>query len=167
MSLGLTYAQLRDAAGHLQGRARADVTLLALGEEPERVLRSIIDQPGLTGREIAKTLGVHWGTFQSRFARAGLPSPHTLIVAWRLALAAGLIARGATVKQAAECAGVSSPQSLGRTCREALGQTALATGMDPEKTYQAFVTTLLRERRDQWQRVRPVSGRAGCAGVAA
>jgi hypothetical protein len=80
-------------------------------------------------------------------------------VAWRLALAAGLIARGATVKQAAQWVGVSTPQSLGRTCRGALGQTALTIGMDPEKIYQAFLTTLLRERRDQWQRVRPVSGR--------
>jgi hypothetical protein len=75
MSLGLTFAQLRDARRHLQGRAHADVTFLALGEEPERVLRSIIDQPGLTGREIAKT--------RSRPASRGPGCPRRTPSSWR------------------------------------------------------------------------------------
>ena len=78
-----------------------------------------------TTRMMADTLAINAQTFQSRFLRAGLPSPKRYLAFARLTWAAHLLETpGLSVAAVALRLDASSPQSFGRTVRLTMGMCA-------------------------------------------
>ena len=78
-----------------------------------------------TTRMMADTLAINAQTFQSRFLRAGLPSPKRYLAFARLTWAAHLLETpGLSLAAVALRLDASSPQSFGRTVRLTMGMSA-------------------------------------------
>jgi AraC-like DNA-binding protein len=90
-----------------------------------RFLQAIFAPDPRTAGDIARSVGVPAPTLQSRFARAGLPSPKQYLLSTRILWAAHLAESPAlTVTAISVRLGASSPQSFGRMLRRVLGVTA-------------------------------------------
>ena len=97
---------------------------------------------------------------QSRFGRAGLPSPKSYLAAMRLVHATLLFERqGYTVADVAYRLDYSSPQSLGRHVRGLMGITTseLRRRFPFDAALDRFLVLMVEPYREVWRRFRPLA----------
>lgn len=149
-------AQLLEAAVHeivpLEGTV-GDFWCAILYADP-------LDEP--TWEVVCGYLGWHKTTTQSRFARAGLASPHAYLTAVRLVYAAHLFGReNDSITNVAYRMGFSTPQAFGRHLRR-------ETGMTPTEyrdtvpypvARDAFLDNVVRVGGANWQTFDPTPQR--------
>jgi AraC-like DNA-binding protein len=101
---------------------KPDGTHVPCTEAMRRFFSAIFAAHAITARRIAAEFGMPSSTLNSRFYRAGLPSPKQYLALARLVRAAYLgEAHGLTLKIIAERLQFSSPQSYSRTVRNLTG----------------------------------------------
>jgi AraC-like DNA-binding protein len=126
------WSQLRGLLSQCEDRTSATILRRIVDILPEmnedlrhffRIL--VLDAPRTpTVRGIVTALGVQASTLNSRFVRAGLPSPKEYLVATRLLYVAAMLdEERTTVGTVAYRLQYASPQSLGRHLRTQLGIT--------------------------------------------
>lgn len=132
VSQGDAWPQLRGMLSQCEDRAGKTILRHVVDVLPDmasdlrhffRVL--VLDAPRTpTVRGLVTVLGVHATTLNSRFVRAGLPSPKEYLVATRLLYVAAMFEEERmTVGTVAYRLQYASPQSLGRHIRAQLGIT--------------------------------------------
>lgn len=107
-----------------------------------------------TARQVATAFGVHPSSLQSRFERAGLPSPKNYLAAVRLIYAARYFEDDkATCGYVAYRLEYSSPQSFNRHVKARLGVLASGLrGIGYDGMLTRFLTTLIEPYRGQLTR---------------
>lgn len=114
-----------------------------------------------TVRRLAADCAVSASSLNSRFLRAGLPSPKRYVLASQLTRAAWLFEnRHITTVQVAEALGASSAQAFGRTVRMATGLTprAFRQRYDGAGMLAQFRRELVTPYRDALRTMAPLVG---------
>ena len=131
---------------------------LALGHEvlspaAAQFLAIAFSERGRNGSTTAATLGCSLSMVNSRFARAGLPSPRQLVVHARLVVAADLLERyHASAADVALGLDYSSPQAFARTVHLVTGCTigTFRATLGGDRMLEQFRTTLIVPYRVIW-----------------